>query len=382
MADILREHGPAIVASSPLTTQQLKALRAAQACRTAALGGHLDRCGGCGDERPSYNSCRDRHCPTCQGSRQRRWVQARMEQILPVQHFHVVFTLPAELRGLTLCNPRRMHGALFDAARNTLAKLGKQRLNGVLGVTAVLHTWTRELHFHPHLHCVVTAGAMDVANSRWSPSRSRFLFPVRLMSDLFRSQMLKRVGAMHDGGVLRFAGRATNLGDPTVFARLQRRLYRKKWVVYAKRPFTGPAQVFQYLGRYTHRVAISDHRVLDVTAENVRVATRDDGSADMTPRQFVSRLLLHVLPSGFHKIRHFGLYAPTHAKRGLLQARRHLEEASVATSVPATKEATEAGAVQGEVGEEPEIPPCPRCGGHMRRHAVPRARAPPLRRSW
>ena len=147
--------------------------------------------------------------------------------------------LPAELRGLTLCNPRRMHGALFDAARNTLAKLGKQRLNGVLGVTAVLHTWTRELHFHPHLHCVVTAGAMDVANDQWSPSRSRFLFAVRLMSDLFRSQMLKRVGAMHDGGTLRFAGRAAKLEDSATFARLCRRLYRKKWVVYAKRSASG-----------------------------------------------------------------------------------------------------------------------------------------------
>ncbi len=153
--------------------------------------------------------------------------------------------LPAELRGLTLCNPRRMHGALFDAARATLTKLGKQRLNGVLGVTAVLHTWTRELHFHPHLHAclyehgVVTAGAMDVANDRWSPSRSRFLFPVRLMSDLFRSQMLKRVGAMHDGGVLRFAGRAAKLEDSATFARLCRRLYRKKWVVYAKRSASG-----------------------------------------------------------------------------------------------------------------------------------------------
>ncbi len=317
-----------------------------------------------------------------------------MERILPVQHFHVVFTQPAELRSLVLCNPRRMHDALFDAARATLTKLGEQRLGGVLGVTAVLHTWTRELHFHPHVHCVVTAGAMDVARDRRSPSHPRFLFPVRLMSDLFRGQVLKRVKAMHDGGLLRFAGRAAKLADTATFARLHRRLYRKKWVVYAKRPFAGPAQVFQYLGRYTHRVAVSDGRLLDVTADRVRVATREGGHADMTARQFVSRFLLHVLPSGFHKIRHFGLYAPTHANRGLLQARRWLPEASDGTSTPRTTEVAEAGTAQSQAGdalgsplvtsdrEKSEIPACPRCGGTMRRHAVKRARAPPLGRWW
>jgi len=309
-----------------------------------------------------------------------------MERVLPTQHFHVVFTLPAELRGLALCNPRRMYDLLFDAARITLTTLGRQRLGGVLGVTAVLHTWTRELHLHPHLHCVVTAGAMDVDTNRWSPSRARFLFPVFLMRDLFRGIVLKRVKAMYSRGELRCVGRAAKLGDDAEFARVIRRLYRKKWVVYAKRPFAGPAQVFKYLGRYTHRVAISDHRVQDVTADRVRIATRDGGGADMTPRQFVRRFLLHVLPHGLHKIRHFGLYAPTHAGRGLLQARRLLQRASDQASRDVRTESSEAG-TEAHV-TDPQSPArieettCRRCGGTVRRHAVPRARAPPLGVPW
>ena len=236
VAEVLRQHGPALLARGGLSTQQRKALRDAQRCRTAALGGHIDACSACGHQQPSYNSCRNRHCPSCQGQRQQQWVQARMERVLPVRHFHVVFTVPAQLRGLWQCNPERLHALLFEAARVTLTTLAKQRLGAVLGVTAVLHTWTRELHYHPHLHCVVTAGGLDLRRKRWVPTHPRYLFPVALLGKLFRGVLLRRLEAAFANGELRCVGRATGLADPGAKDRLLRQLRRIKWVGRDQRP--------------------------------------------------------------------------------------------------------------------------------------------------
>ncbi len=373
VAEVLRQHGPALLARGGLSTQQRKALRDAQRCRTAALGGHIDACSACGHRRPSYNSCRNRQCPSCQGQRQQQWVQARMERVLPVRHFHVVFTVPAQLRGLWQCNPERLHALLFEAARVTLTTLAKQRLGAVLGVTAVLHTWTRELHYHPHLHCVVTAGGLDLRRKRWVPTHPRYLFPVALLGKLFRGVLLRRLEAAFANGELRCVGRATGLADPGAKDRLLRQLRRIKWVVYAKQPFAGAEQVFRYLGRYTHRVAISDRRLLAVEAESICIATRNGGSAWMTSAQFVARLLLHVLPRGLHKIRHFGLYAPTHASRGLPLAARLLAprtDGDTAAEHPNEQPRNDQDAQQRAIPEPPAS--CERCGSATVRLPVPR----------
>lgn len=306
-----------------------------------------------------------------------------MERVLSVSHFHVVFTLPSELRALARCNPERVYTLLFDAARITLSTLAQQRWGAVLGVTAVLHTWTRELHFHPHLHCVVTAGGLNTATGRWVPSHPRYLFAVALMRDLFRGVALRRLRAAYGKGQLVCRGRAEPLAEPDAFERLMRRLFRVKWVVYAKRPFAGPRQVFRYLGRYTHRVAISDRRLLDVSEHNIRIATRNGGFADMSPQQFVARFVLHVLPPGFHKIRHFGLYAPTHASLGLPLAERCLLASAPSTRVdtpqaePTDDEAGWTSLVTAQVGDGAGV--CTRCGGPMLRTVVARSRAPPRR---
>lgn len=372
VADIFRAHGPAYATTRALTPLQRKALRDAQLCRTAALGGHLHECVGCGHEHPAYNSCRNRHCPSCQAMRQAVWVQQRMDRVLPCQHFHVVFTLPQPLRALARANPEGVYGLLFDAARLTLATLAKQRLGVTLGVTAVLHTWTREMHLHPHLHCVVTAGGLAADNARWSASSPRFLFPVRLMGSLFRGIFMRRLSLMRQDGRLRLTGRAARLVDPAALDRVFRQLHRQKWVVYAKRPFAGPRQVIAYLGQYTHRVAISDHRLVDVGSDRVRFRTRDGRHVDIAPAQFIARWLLHILPPGLHKIRHFGLYAPANVHSrlplaaGLLGAPR--------PRAPAQEQSPDWEELAARLlGRHPLT--CPRCGaGPMRRTLLPRTR--------
>ena len=342
----------------------------------------MDRCVRCDFKRPSYNSCRNRHCPTCQALRQARWVEQRMDRVLPTQHFHVVFTVPAQLHPIARANPAWMYKALFDAARITLVTLGKQRLGTtdaapVLGVTAVLHTWTKELHLHPHLHCVVTAGGFDRDSGRWFPSKSRFLFPVALMRDLFRSTLLRHLKAAVAAGDVQLVGRAASLAAPGAFDRLVNALYRIKWVVYAKKPFAGSTQVFKYLGRYTHRVAVADSSLLSVTPTQVEIRTRGDGRARMTPAQFIQRFLLHMLPQGFHKIRHFGLYSLAYAK--------HRD--AIMQKLPTSRHThTPAAVAQNHVDDWQslllrvtgvDIRQCPHCAGPMERIGVPRSRGPP-----
>jgi len=318
VTDIFRDHGAAFDVAHVLTPTQGKVLRALAACRTAALGGHLEVCDRCGFERPAYNSCRNRHCPGCQAAAQREWLERRLVRVLPTHHFHVVFTLPSELRELALKNGAVVYDILLRAAAEVLGTLADDRLHAQLGFTAVLHTWTRKMLFHPHVHCVVTGGGLARDGDRWVGTPRNFLFPVAMMRKLYRGVVRHWLRDAHEQGRLAFDG------DARGFARLLRSIHRKKWVVYAKRPFSGPKQVFAYLGRYTHRVAISDHRLLALTDGAVSFSTRDGGQVTVTPEEFIRRFLLHVLPTGFHKIRHFGLYAAANVHTRLERARARL----------------------------------------------------------
>jgi hypothetical protein len=306
-----------------VTSQQRKVMRAIETCRTAVLGGHLDVCPACDFQRPAYNSCRDRHCPKCQSSEQLHWVQERLARILPTRHFHVVFTVPEQLKPLALANKEWFFSTLFQTASRTLLELGEdsKRLGGQLGITAVLHTWTRDLRFHPHLHCLVTDGALNRADVRWRATSGRYLFPAKVLSRLFRGKLLAALEQARDKGLLVFPP----LADQKAFNRFKDALYKKEWVVYAKKPFGGPAQVFRYLGRYTHRVALSNHRLLAMDETGVTFATRGDATATLAPTAFLSRFLLHVLPPGFTKIRHYGLYAAGNVNTRLVTARKLLE---------------------------------------------------------
>lgn len=305
VADIFRRHGAACAVANPPSARQQKVLSALMRCRTAALGGHRDVCRHCDDERISYNSCRDRHCPTCQFADQQRWIAARRERILNTHYFHVVFTLPDGLRPIALCNPNTVYDTLFAAASETLLALGRDKLGATLGVTAVLHTWTREMLLHPHVHCIVTGGGLSLDGMDWKPTRPEFLFPIPVMQKLFRGKLLAALDRAYNDGKL--------VADD--WSRLKRSLYRKNWVVFAKRPFGGPEKVFQYLGRYTHRVAISSSRLLDVRDDAITLRTRGADTVTLTPDAFIRRFLLHVLPSGFRKIRHYGLCSPTGVAR-------------------------------------------------------------------
>lgn len=343
LGDIVRDHVDALRSEQALSPEQGKVLRALSACRTAALGGHLDRCLDCGYESPAYNSCRNRHCPKCQALDQARWLAGRMETVLPVPYFHVVFTLPGELSPVVLRNRRRLFGLLFRAASETLLTLGRdpERLGAQLGITMVLHTWTRDLRFHPHVHAIVTGGGLSLDGQQWVKGNARYLFPVKVLSRLFRGKMLAHLRREADQDPL-------DLPEPLRqgenFARLIDRLYKTNWVTYAKAPFAGPRQILAYLGRYTHRVALSNHRLLDVDHEQVVLRTRGEQSVTLTPVELLRRFLLHVLPTGFVRIRHYGLHASANLNTKLRTAQRLLDEESsnaqeaLATEEPTTEE--------------------------------------------
>jgi hypothetical protein len=287
------------------------------ACRSAALGGHTERCEGCGAIRIAYNSCRNRHCPKCQTLAKERWLQARRADLLPVEYFHVVFTLPHALNPLAQGNPRILYGLLFQAARETLTVFGDdpRHLGGEIGGLAILHTWGQTLEQHLHLHCVVPGGALARDGTRWLPAKPGFLFPVRALATVFRGKYLAGLQAAFTRGKLRFAGSVASLADPTAFSAFVGALRASDWVVYAKPPFAGPTQVLEYLGRYTHRVAISNERLLSVAEGQVRFRWRDYSHGNhlktmtLAADEFLRRFLLHVLPAGFVRIRHFGFLA-------------------------------------------------------------------------
>jgi len=312
IADVFRAHGEAYRHAHSMTGDQMKVMRAIETCRTAVLGGHVDLCLDCGVVTPSYNSCRNRHCPKCQGLEQAEWIDARKARTLPVHHFHVVFTLPAELRRLAKLNEEVVYSILFREAGRTLLTLGEDRFGALFGVTEVLHTWTRALTYHPHVHCIVTGGGLSIDGKRWVATSKRFLFPVKVLSRLFRGKFLAALRQAHA------AGKLVGISAPD-FAVLIAQLYAKEWVAYAKRPFGSVEHVFEYLGRYTHRVGISNQRLLGLDERGVHFLTKNGQSLSLPPEEFIRRFLQHVLPHGFVKIRHYGLLAPANV-RGRLQA--------------------------------------------------------------
>lgn len=322
---LMARYGDTVRRRWRLSVPQLEVLERLSVCRTAALGGHLDVCDHrCGFERPSYNSCRDRHCPKCQSVRQAQWVAMRGARMLPVPHYHVVFTLPGRLRPLARADRAGIFNDLFRAASQTLEAFARDDkwLGAQLGVTAILHTWTRKLGFHPHIHCVVTSGGLCSDGERWIPSkRRRFLFPVRALAKVFRGKLLDAIKRRWRRGELRLDPATANLAGPVRFATLMDGLYRQRWVVYAKRPFGGASHLFSYLGRYTHRVAISNQRLLAANDEGVTFVTHKGKTESLEPAEFVKRFLDHVLPPRFVKIRHYGLYASSNVKGRLEQAR-------------------------------------------------------------
>jgi hypothetical protein len=317
VADIVRDFGEAFRRSHTLTPHQAEVLRAIAACRTATLGGHLDSCDRCDFSQPSYNSCRNRHCPKCQGSAQTAWIAERARRILPVGHFHIVFTLPDTLHRLAAFRREEVFGALFAAASATLLELGASRLGAQLGFTMVLHTWTRDLRFHPHVHAIVTSGGLSLDGRSWL-AHPRFLLPVRVLGALFRGKMLAAIRKLHASGV--FDG-FDRFRDPEAFGRMMSKLASKRWVVHAKRPFGRPEHVLAYLGRYTHRVGISNHRLLGRAGDQITFATKHGQTATLSGVAFLRRFLQHVLPKHFVKIRHYGLYAASHVATALASAR-------------------------------------------------------------
>jgi hypothetical protein len=372
IADIVRQHQVGLEAEHGLSVSERRVLTAIERCRTAALGGHVEVCRSCGHEQPAYNSCRNRHCPKCQCLAQERWIAARAERLLPVRHFHVVFTVPSEVRGLCWRVPRALFEALFHSASETLLELGQSRLGGMLGVTMVLHTWTRDLRFHPHVHAIVTAGGLDNSGS-WRPTKD-YLFPVAVMGALLRGKMLDRLRRLQRNGLLGLQGERE---DPEVFDRLMTRLAKARWVVYAKRPFRRIEQVLGYLGRYTHRVAISNGRLVNVTASTSTFRTKEGKTHTITPVEFLRRFIQHVLPDGFKKIRHYGLYA-SGADDKLDLARARL--ASVATSAQTTRPSASTWQELLRELTGRDVDRCSRCGGSIERIAIARqvARGPPV----
>lgn len=336
VAHIFRVHGSAYRAAHPLTKEQLKAMRDILQCRTAALGGHVDVCdNGCGFMRISYNSCRNRNCPKCQSLQSARWLEKRLERILPTNHFHVVVSFPHELNPLTLHNKEVLYRIMFKAAAQSLLELAKNRekLRAQIGITAILHTWNQDLLFHPHIHMVVTAGGLDQSQTQWIESHNKFLVPVKALSVKIRGKFVSYLKRAYEHGDLDFPGSVRHLKDRSAFGTFVGSLYRHKWVVYAKEPFAEPEHVFKYLSQYTHRIAISNPRLVSVTKDHVAFFARDNQrpgqhrTVTVSPEEFIRRFLLHVLPGGFAKIRHYGLMASTNAKTKLETARKLLLEA-------------------------------------------------------
>jgi hypothetical protein len=364
VADIFRATGPAYraVHAGHLSLGQLKVMSAIEHCRTAALGGHVEACEDCGQWRIAYNSCRNRHCPKCQGAAARTWLAERESDLLPVGYFHVVFTLPAEIADVAFQNKALVYDLLFKAASETMLTIAAdpRHLGARIGITAVLHTWGSAMMHHPHVHMIVPGGGIAPDGSRWVSSRPGFLLPVRVLGKLFRRLFLTRLVALHEAGRLSFFGSIAHLIERRAFLRHLAAVRKTRWVVYAKAPFAGPEAVLAYLSRYTHRVAISNRRLIRFDESGVTFRYKDyrrdgvDRQQVMTlaTDEFIRRFLLHVLPRGFHRIRHYGLLAGGSRKASLSLARRLLAAGPHTINDPSA---------------EPDDfrPPCPCCGGRM-----------------
>ena len=387
LADVFARHGAAFRSANRLIPVQYRAIAAIEACRTERLGGHVERCDACGALRYHYHSCRNRHCPKCQTLAKERWLQARHAELLPVPYFHLVFTLPHELNTLAQGNPRVLYALLFQSVSDTLIEFGANSrwLGGEIAATLVLHTWGQTLSQHLHLHCLVAGGAL-ASDGHWIRPRRGFLFPVKALSQVFRGKFLAALTRAFDSGRLKLAGATAPLADPKAQHRFNVQLRAKHWVVYAKQPFGGPQQVLDYLGRYTHRVAISNHRLVSVGDEQVRFRYKDYAHGNrrkvmrLDAHEFIRRFLSHVLPAGFMRIRHYGLIANRAKREKLAQARSALNyPAATATNEP------ESVAAFWQRVASLDIHLCPHC--HTGRMIVvapitaPPARAPPRPRS-
>jgi len=380
VADIFRAHGTAwrTAHAGHISLDQLKVMSAIEACRTAALGGHVEACEDCGHTRIAYNSCRNRHCPKCQGAAARTWLADREADLLPVGYFHVVFTVPAEIADIAFHNKAAVYDLLFRAASQTMLTIAAdpKHLGARIGITAVLHTWGSAMTHHPHIHMIVPGGGISLDGERWVSSRPAFLLPVRILGKLFRRLFLTQLIELHASGRLQFFGDQIGLSDRRAFLRHLSPIRQTNWVVYAKPPFGGPEAVLAYLSRYTHRVAISNRRLISLNGSGVTFRYKDYRRDDkerqrimtLSVGEFIRRFLLHVLPKGFHRIRHYGLLASATRKANVARARELL-----AAAMP-------------DKNEEPDSisdqrPSCPCCGGRMILieiiYRVAQPRAPP-----
>jgi hypothetical protein len=385
IADIFRTHGPAWRQANAghVSLSQLKVMSSIEACRTEALGGHVAACTKCSHQHIAYNSCKNRHCPKCQGPAARDWMAARTDDLLPVEYFHVVFTLPAEIARIAYWNKKAVYGLLFKTSAQTVATIAAdpKRLGARVGMTSVLHTWGSALTHHPHIHMIVPGGGLSKGGNRWVTCKPGFFLHVRVLSRLFRRLFIDGLLALHRAGELNFFGELTGLLEPQAFAAYLAPLRKKEWVVYAKPPFGGPEAVLAYLSRYTHRVAISNSRLISADANSVTFRWKDyrikDGDRRsvlcLSTSEFIRRFLIHVLPDRFHRIRHYGLLASSGRKANIAKVRTLLgAQAPKQDDLPAA-----------EIAPLTLREPCPDCGGQMRiietfrRGQKPQTRAPP-----
>ena len=369
VADVFRAHGPAWreAQRGHLSLGQLKVMSAIEQCRSAALGGHVLACPACEQTQIAYNSCRNRHCPKCQGSAARRWLEARQVDLLPVAYYHVVFTLPAPISDIAYTNKAVIYGLLFQVAAETLQTIAAdpRHLGARVGLTLVLHTWGSALTHHPHVHGIVPGGGLSPDGQRWVACKPGFFLPVRVLSRLFRRRFLEALTAAHTAGQLQFFGNHTALNDPAAFAGWLAPLRQCEWVVYAKRPFAGPAAVLAYLARYTHRVAIANSRLIALDERGVTFKWKDYRAKGRTryktmtlaAGEFMRRFLLHVLPRGFHRIRHYGLIANAGRRDNLARARELLN------APPAIDDKASAGDASADPVQPTYV--CPHCGAPM-----------------
>ena len=384
VADIFRRHGDAYRQGHArhLGRVERRVMAAIEACRTVRLGGHVERCTECGLVRIAYNSCRNRHCPKCQRAARAAWLAERQAELLPVPYFHVVFTLPAAAADIAFQNKEAVYAILFKAAAETLSTIAADRrhLGAEIGFVTVLHTWGQNLQHHPHVHCLVPGGGMSPDGTRWVSCRPGFFLPVRVLSRLFRRLFLEKLRAAFDAGRLAFFGTLVRLADPAAFARYLAALRRVEWVVYAKRPFANPAAVLAYLGRYTHRVAISNSRLVALAGGQVSFHWRDyrhhnkNKVMTLAADEFIRRFLIHALPDGFHRIRHYGFLANRRRAAKLALCRTLLAVADAEAPLDDGKER------QRSADAAPDL--CPGCGGRMEPIGmVPRAQ-PASASSW
>ena len=370
VADVFDRHGAAWRRANAghVSRSQLQVMSAIVSCRTAALGGHVTRCEDCGHTQIAYNSCRNRHCPKCQGAAARDWLAERQAELLPVPYFHLVFTLPAAIADLAYQNKAIIYDLLFRASSEALLTIAAdpKHLGARIGITAVLHTWGSARTHHPHVHMIVPGGGLSFNRSKWISCKPGFFLPVRVLSKLFRRLMLAKLAAAHAAGKLQFFGEHAHLAPADAFAAFLAPLKTTSWFVYSKRPFAGPQAVLAYLARYTHRVAISNRRLVALDADGVTFRYKDYRrkgqeryrTMTLVPGEFIRRFLLHVLPKGFHRIRHYGLFASTTRKANIARARAVLAAPEPPTAPDATTNATAAAPIN-------HRPPCPCCGGCM-----------------